>query len=198
VLITHDLGVIAGIADRVLVMYAGKAVEIGSVDDVFYQPRMPYTVGLLNSLPRMDTDEKTRLTPIVGTPPSLQSLPPGCPFSPRCPLYIPECSVAEPPLVEVDGHDYHVAACIRTDQLMGQDRYEAGQVFEATSADAALPVEFGGMPPIEAHEEPASEREDEGGPMLPADRSPHQFPEIDADPAAPPHAARPKQDGEHA
>ena len=62
----------------------GRAVELGSVDDVFYRPRMPYTVGLLNSLPRMDTDEKLRLTPIVGSPPSLQSLPPGCPFRERC------------------------------------------------------------------------------------------------------------------
>ncbi|MEO8888636.1 MAG: ABC transporter ATP-binding protein, partial [Jatrophihabitantaceae bacterium] len=144
VLITHDLGVIAGMADRVLVMYAGRAVEIGTVDDVFYRPRMPYTVGLLNSLPRMDTDEKLRLTPIIGSPPSLQSLPPGCPFSPRCPLHIPACSAAEPPLVQVEGASLHLAACIRSDELKGQDRYEAGQVFEATSADDVLPFEFSG------------------------------------------------------
>jgi peptide/nickel transport system ATP-binding protein len=142
VLITHDLGVIAGMADRVLVMYAGRAVEIGGIDDVFYQPRMPYTVGLLNSLPRMDTDEKTRLTPIVGAPPSLQNLPPGCPFHPRCPLAIEECTKAEPPLVEVDGRMLHLAACIRSDELRGQDRYEAGQVFEATSSDEVLPADI--------------------------------------------------------
>jgi peptide/nickel transport system ATP-binding protein len=142
VLITHDLGVIAGMADRVLVMYAGRAVEIGGIDDVFYQPRMPYTVGLLNSLPRMDTDEKTRLTPIVGAPPSLQNLPSGCPFHPRCPLAIEECTKAEPPLVEVDGRMLHRAACIRSDELRGQDRYEAGQVFEATSSDEVLPADI--------------------------------------------------------
>jgi len=142
VLITHDLGVIAGMADRVLVMYAGRAVEIGGVDDVFYQPRMPYTVGLLNSLPRMDTDEKTRLTPIVGAPPSLQNLPPGCPFNPRCPLAVEECTQAEPQLVEVDGRSLHLAACIRSDELRGQDRYEAGQVFETTSSDDVLPADI--------------------------------------------------------
>ncbi len=92
VLITHDLGVIAGMAERVMVMYAGRAVEVGAVDDVYYRPRMPYTVGLLNSLPRMDVTDRQRLTPILGTPPSLQALPPGCPFSPRCPMYVEQCS----------------------------------------------------------------------------------------------------------
>jgi peptide/nickel transport system ATP-binding protein len=153
VLITHDLGVIAGMADRVLVMYAGKAVEVGSVDDVFYRPRMPYTVGLLNSLPRMDVDEKTRLTPILGTPPSLSNLPPGCPFVPRCPMHIPECTQAEPSLVQVDGHDAHWAACIRAGELAGQDRYEAGQVFETTSLDIGLPTDtdFVEAPDAENH-----------------------------------------------
>ncbi|MDT4927439.1 MAG: glutathione transport system ATP-binding protein [Pseudonocardiales bacterium] len=141
ILITHDLGIIAGVAERVLVMYAGKAVEIGSVDDVFYRPRMPYTVGLLNSLPRLDVDEKVRLTPIIGTPPSLQHLPAGCPFSPRCPLHKPECSAAEPDLVQVDGHDKHWAACIRAHELEGQDRYEAGEIFETTSIDDGLPAD---------------------------------------------------------
>jgi peptide/nickel transport system ATP-binding protein len=142
ILITHDLGIIAGMAERVLVMYAGRAVEIGSVDDVFYQPRMPYSVGLLNSLPRMDVTERVRLTPIIGTPPSLQNLPPGCPFSPRCPMHIPECSEAEPELREVDGHELHLAACIRAEELEGQDRYEAGEVFATTSSDAALQSEL--------------------------------------------------------
>jgi peptide/nickel transport system ATP-binding protein len=144
VLITHDLGVIAGVADRVLVMYAGRAVEIGDVDDVFYRPRMPYTVGLLNSLPRMDTDEKTRLTPIVGSPPSLQNLPSGCPFHPRCPLAIEECSGAEPELVDVGGQSLHRAACIRSDELAGRDRYEAGEVFATTSKDVGLAGDGGG------------------------------------------------------
>jgi oligopeptide/dipeptide ABC transporter ATP-binding protein len=86
VLITHDLGVVAGQADRVLVMYAGKPVEIGTVEDIYYNPRMPYTLGLLGSLPRLDQREQTRLTPIQGAPPSLVNLPPGCPFTPRCPI----------------------------------------------------------------------------------------------------------------
>jgi peptide/nickel transport system ATP-binding protein len=142
VLITHDLGVIAGMADRVLVMYAGRAVEVGVVDDVFYRPRMPYTVGLLNSLPRLDVETKERLTPIVGTPPSLQKLPKGCPFGPRCPLHIPECNEAEPDLRLVDGHERHLAACIRSHELEGQDRVEAGEIFDATSSDASLEVEL--------------------------------------------------------
>ncbi|HJQ42733.1 MAG TPA: ABC transporter ATP-binding protein, partial [Jatrophihabitantaceae bacterium] len=158
VLITHDLGIIAGMAERVMVMYAGKAVEVGGVDDVFYRPRMPYTVGLLNSLPRLDVEEKERLTPIHGTPPSLQNLPPGCPFGPRCPLHIPECSMAEPVLHEVDGHQFHAAACIRTNELVGQDRYEAGEIFEATSTDAELPVELEAAVRTELAEEEAAIR----------------------------------------
>jgi peptide/nickel transport system ATP-binding protein len=140
-LITHDLGVIAGMADRVLVMYAGRVVEMGAVDDVFYRPRMPYSVGLLNSLPRLDVADRQRLTPILGSPPSLQALPPGCPFGPRCPMHVAKCSEAEPDLREVDGHDLHWAACIRSDDLVGQDRYEAGEVFAQTSEDAELNTE---------------------------------------------------------
>ncbi|GAB2457390.1 ABC transporter ATP-binding protein [Jatrophihabitans fulvus] len=141
VLITHDLGVIAGVAERVLVMYAGRAVETGTVDDVFYRPRMPYSVGLLNSLPRMDVTEKTRLTPIHGTPPSLQNLPPGCPFGPRCPMRQPRCSEEEPVLVAVDGHDAHAAACHFAHDLEGQDRYEAGEIFDTDSSEAELPAD---------------------------------------------------------
>ena len=85
VLITHDLGVVAGVADRVLVMYAGKPVEVGGVEDVFYRSRHPYTRGLLASLPRLDTRLETgRLRQIAGQPPSLVFLPPGCAFHPRC------------------------------------------------------------------------------------------------------------------
>ncbi|HET7016211.1 MAG TPA: ABC transporter ATP-binding protein [Streptosporangiaceae bacterium] len=84
IIITHDLGVVAELADDVLVMYAGKAVEYGTADDVFTQPGHPYTWGLLGSMPRLDRDRADRLTPISGTPPSLINLPPGCSFSPRC------------------------------------------------------------------------------------------------------------------
>ena len=110
VVITHDLGVVAGLADRVMVMYAGRAVEAGPVDRIYYHPRMPYTLGLLGSIPRLDAEEKQPLVPIEGQPPSLVALPPGCTFAPRCPLAIDECRQAEPPLVVVDGDLEHRAA----------------------------------------------------------------------------------------
>ncbi|WP_306215606.1 ABC transporter ATP-binding protein [Actinoplanes sp. RD1] len=109
VLITHDLGVIAGHTDRVNVMYAGKLVETGTVDEIFHRPRMPYTLGLLSSLPRIDESGRQRLTPIAGSPPSLLTLPAGCPFAPRCPMAQPICSTAEPPLLRVA--PTHAAAC---------------------------------------------------------------------------------------
>ena len=98
VLITHDLGVVAGMADRVLVMYAGRAVELGNVDDVLLHPRHPYTLGLLESLPRLDAEGQERLTPITGAPPSLLHPPTGCPFHPRCRFVRPMCSEVLPEL----------------------------------------------------------------------------------------------------
>ncbi|BBX95637.1 dipeptide ABC transporter ATP-binding protein [Mycobacterium lacus] len=117
-IITHDLGVVAEFADRALVMYAGRVVESSSVSDLYRDRRMPYTVGLLGSVPRLDAAQGTRLVPIPGAPPSLAGLQPGCPFAPRCPLVVDECLAAEPELVEV-GAD-HRAACIRTDQVNGR------------------------------------------------------------------------------
>jgi peptide/nickel transport system ATP-binding protein len=117
VLITHDLGVIAGQADRVLVMYAGRIVEAGTVEEIFYTPRMPYTLGLLGSQPRLD-ERRARLNPISGAPPSAINLPPGCPFASRCPLAAPICETAEPPLTTVDPGG-HGAACHFSDQLVG-------------------------------------------------------------------------------
>ena len=90
-LITHDLGVIAGLADRVLVMYAGRPVEVGTVEQIFYQPAMPYTHGLLGSLPRLDSDGRDRLRQIPGSPPSMVGTRTGCPFAPRCPLRADIC-----------------------------------------------------------------------------------------------------------
>ncbi|MFN7916589.1 MAG: ABC transporter ATP-binding protein [Vicinamibacterales bacterium] len=101
VLITHDLGVIAGVADRVAVMYAGTIVETGTVDEVFYRPRMPYTLGLLGSIPRADRGAREPLTPIEGTPPSLVDLPAGCPFVPRCPMRQEICTREEPALLPI-------------------------------------------------------------------------------------------------
>jgi peptide/nickel transport system ATP-binding protein len=107
ILISHDLGVVAGVADRVLVMYAGKAVEVGSVDDVFARPRMPYTAGLLASLPSLDR-RSDRLSSIPGTPPSGIGYGPGCAFAPRCPIAAALCA-EQPPLISVGAG--HVAAC---------------------------------------------------------------------------------------
>jgi oligopeptide/dipeptide ABC transporter ATP-binding protein len=131
VLITHDLGVIAGQADRICVMYAGKLVEMGTVDDVFYRPRMPYALGLLGSLPRVDQGRQQRLAPIVGAPPSLVNLPPGCPFTPRCPLAQDICDAIEPDLVPTDRAD-HLAACHFHESLIG---VEASQLYQPTSRD---------------------------------------------------------------
>ena len=139
VLITHDLGVVAGMVDKVLVMYAGRAVEKGSVEDVFYRARMPYSIGLLGSMPRIDAGERQRLTPIKGSPPSLINPPPGCPFGPRCPLHYDQCDVAEPDLRKVDGTN-HVAACIRVEELVATD-VAAEDIFSQDSSDATLGAE---------------------------------------------------------
>nr|WP_025273537.1 ABC transporter ATP-binding protein [Haloglycomyces albus] len=119
VLITHDLGVIAGHTDDVLVMYAGRPVEKGTVDQIFYEPRMPYTLGLIGSMPRMDRSRETRLTPVRGTPPSMVSLPEGCPFRPRCPMAKDACRESEPDLLQIDGPE-HVAACHFSSELIGK------------------------------------------------------------------------------
>jgi oligopeptide/dipeptide ABC transporter ATP-binding protein len=137
VLITHDLGVIAGHVDRVCVMYAGKLVESGSIDEIFYTPRMPYTLGLLGSLPRMDQARSQRLTPILGTPPSLLHLPPGCPFAPRCPLAADVCREHEPDLVPVAGG--HAAACHFSDRLI---EVTPTDLFRPTATDARVLAEL--------------------------------------------------------
>jgi oligopeptide/dipeptide ABC transporter ATP-binding protein len=117
-LITHDLGVVAGLADRVVVMYAGRIVEEGSLDDLFYAPRHPYTIGLLGSLPRLDADRREPLATIPGTPPSLLALPPGCALAPRCPYVVEHCSQERPELEPVDGDASHRSACFRKDELV--------------------------------------------------------------------------------
>ena len=105
IMITHDLGVVAGIADRINVMYAGYIVETGTADEIFHNPRHPYTLGLLKSIPRLDEPRKEKLVPIEGLPPDLVDAPPGCPFQPRCPYAIERC-VPENPSLEpvVPGH----------------------------------------------------------------------------------------------
>ena len=111
-LITHDLGLVAGMADHVLVMYAGKAVEQGRAGDVFHRPRHPYTLGLLASLPRVDEVRSQRLRPIEGRPPSLVDLPPGCSFHPRCPFArLPAPCATEEPRIEGRTDVARGAAC---------------------------------------------------------------------------------------
>jgi oligopeptide/dipeptide ABC transporter ATP-binding protein len=117
ILITHDLGVVAGTVDRVMVMYAGRQVEMANVDDTFYQPRHPYTQGLLASLPRLDRRAgNERLHRIQGQPPSVIFLPPGCAFNPRCPYArAGVCDTVVPPLETVAPE--HYAACLRVDEI---------------------------------------------------------------------------------
>jgi oligopeptide/dipeptide ABC transporter ATP-binding protein len=112
VLITHDLGVVSGVADRVMVMYAGKVVETGTVDAVFERPQHPYTLGLLGSRPRLGGVAAARLERIAGQPPSLIDVPSGCAFHPRCRFaQLPEpCAAERPELRPVGGAD-HLAAC---------------------------------------------------------------------------------------
>ena len=100
VLITHDLGVVAGVADRMMVMYGGRAVEKGTVDELFYDPRHPYTLGLLHSTPHVAVRAK-RLDPIQGLPPSLEHLPHGCAFHPRCAFRFERCFEERPPLIDI-------------------------------------------------------------------------------------------------
>jgi oligopeptide transport system ATP-binding protein len=102
ILITHDLGVVAGMADRVLVMYAGKIIEEGLTDALFEAPLHPYTVGLLHSVPRLDGEDRGELVPIRGLPPHPSNIPPGCPFHPRCPRAMERCRHDYPAIVTVE------------------------------------------------------------------------------------------------
>jgi oligopeptide/dipeptide ABC transporter ATP-binding protein len=121
ILITHDLGIVAELCDRVIVMYAGKIVEYGDVHTIFQNPRHPYTIGLMDSLPKLTEDEEW-LRPIPGQPPSLINRPPGCAFHPRCFLSQGRlrCREEVPPLQPVDGGTDHGSACHFADELVGR------------------------------------------------------------------------------
>ena len=140
IMITHDLGVLAGFADRLTIMYAGKPVETGTVEDVFYRPRMPYTMGLLGSIPRIDAQPGTKLTPIEGSPPGLVNLPPGCPFTPRCPMRVDVCREKEPELLPMStSGEQHFAACHRSAEieqrnLIGSDVFPVSEPTSASSS----------------------------------------------------------------
>jgi len=109
-IITHDLGVVAGMTDRVVVMYAGKVVETATTDEIFANPRHPYTLGLLSSVPRLDEVRHSQLRTIEGAPPDLLKPPPGCPFMPRCAFARAICRTM-PPLEELSGKSNHFKAC---------------------------------------------------------------------------------------
>jgi len=114
IIITHDLGVVAEIADDVLVMYAGRCAEYGSADDIFYRPEHPYAWGLLSSVTRLDRLKQDRLKPIAGQPPSLINVPTGCPFHPRCPYEgrnAGRCQREVPSLLPSGGDGRHLVAC---------------------------------------------------------------------------------------
>lgn len=109
VMITHDLGVVADVADKIMVMYAGRPVEFGTADEIFYESRHPYTWGLIRSIPEQAIDEKKPLSPIHGNPPSLMNLPEGCVFSPRCPYATDQCRAARPERFTTESG--HYSAC---------------------------------------------------------------------------------------
>jgi oligopeptide transport system ATP-binding protein len=122
IVITHDLGVVAGMCQRIMVMYAGRIVEEGPAKPLFRHPHHPYTMGLLRSVPRLDHPRADSLESIDGAPPDLSHLPPGCAFAPRCWLATPECWSAPPPLFETA--TARRSACFRRELLVGRDRAE--------------------------------------------------------------------------
>jgi peptide/nickel transport system ATP-binding protein len=115
VLVTHNLGVVARYAQRIYIMYAGRIVEQGSCREIFYNPRHPYTVGLLKSIPRLDEEKGRRLVPIVGTPPNLIDLPSRCAFYPRCPVRTERCLTENWPELEPVSDSGHMARCYYSD-----------------------------------------------------------------------------------
>ena len=133
IFITHDLAAMAGIADEIIVMYAGKPVESAPTDEIFYRPRMPYTVGLLASLPRLDTDAREPLRPIPGSPPQVIDLPPGCPFTPRCPLAQARCREEEPELRKFG--ENHLTACHFAEEL---EERGGEEIFAPIAADTEV------------------------------------------------------------
>jgi peptide/nickel transport system ATP-binding protein len=133
IFISHDLSLAAELADRVATMYAGELVEYGPVRDVFYTPKHPYSVGLLNAVPPIVGEEFTPLAAIPGATPNLLRIPSGCPFHPRCPYATEICSEVHPPLIDLGGT--HLAAChhhdkVTRDQAIWEEK-EADKLVEA-------------------------------------------------------------------
>ncbi|MEY2441552.1 MAG: peptide/nickel transport system ATP-binding protein [bacterium] len=128
ILVTHDLGVVADIADRVIVMYAGRVVEHGTLDELFYDPQHPYTWGLLGSITRVDRDRSQRLPAIPGLPPSLLSPPQGCHFRPRCPHAFDRCTEIPPLEARVPGATGHTDRCWLTPERKREVRQVGGEI----------------------------------------------------------------------
>lgn len=125
VIITHDLGVIAEVCDNIVVMYGGTIMETGTEQDIFYNPQNPYTVGLHQSIPKMNVDEKERLVPIKGSPPDLLHPPKGCPFAGRCPHAMQICIEEQPPTFAIS--ENHTSAC----WLLHEDAPKVGDYITA-------------------------------------------------------------------
>jgi oligopeptide transport system ATP-binding protein len=123
ILITHSMGVVAGMSDRIQVMYAGHIVETGTTEEIFANPRHPYTVGLMKSIPRLDATRKEKLEPIRGMPPDLIDLPDMCPFVPRCNYAREKCEQKNPPLMEVGPG--HYSACWFWEEVSKDDDLDA-------------------------------------------------------------------------
>ncbi|MDP1749923.1 MAG: ABC transporter ATP-binding protein [Reyranella sp.] len=127
IVITHNLGVVARYASRVNVMYAGRIVEAGSADAIYHDPRHPYTIALLRSVPRLDQPRRARLDPVDGQPPDLTRLDGGCAFRPRCRFAVEQCGEARPALAPT-GEAGHFAACFRSDELVAARDVAAREV----------------------------------------------------------------------
>jgi oligopeptide/dipeptide ABC transporter ATP-binding protein len=124
IVITHNLGVVARYADRVNIMYAGKIIERGTAREIYSNPRHPYTIGLLNSVPRLDLPRRAKLEPIEGQPPDLINVPQGCSFRARCRWAIDKCATETPPLANLD--EGHMAACFRAEEMGDAPVVESG------------------------------------------------------------------------
>jgi peptide/nickel transport system ATP-binding protein len=154
IIITHDLGVVAEIADEIAVMYAGRIVEHGGTGQIFASPQHPYTWGLLKSIPRLGGDRTDELVPISGRPPSLINRPSGCFFHPRCPYVRPQHRRTDPTLQPVAGENGHEVACLLPSAVRrqiwnglqeGRDPTELRRLAEAEPTAAAAPAQGGGV-----------------------------------------------------
>ena len=151
IIITHNLGVVARYADRMNIMYAGKIIERGSAREIYSNPRHPYTVGLLRSVPRLDLPRRIRLDPIEGQPPDLVSLPAGCAFRARCRWAIDKCATDIPELLPAG--EGHVSACFRAEEL--------GELIKEAVEEQAR--QLGSDPDLEAAPEPVTSEENQPG-----------------------------------